>query len=270
VAAASGCTAHELASLGAFVALVGRNREKLDAVAAEISEAGYRPPTLHVCDIREEKQVSATIAAVLAGGAPIHGLVNNAGGQFMAPLKDISLNGWEAVVKTNLTGGFLMARDCYRASMEAHGGAIVNIIADIWHGWPEFGHSAAARGGMLTLTETAACEWSASGVRVNAVAPGGIVSSGFDTYTPEMQKKLHDFTERVPLQRFGTEAEISAAITYLLSPAAAYITGSCLRVDGGTPNARTTWKLEPHSRSVPYEGFHRAKLPEVMKRKAQA
>ena len=59
----------------------------------------------------------------------------------------------------------------------------------------------------------------------------------------EMQKKLHDFTERVPLQRFGTEAEISAAITYLLSPAAAYITGSCLRVDGGTPNARTTWML---------------------------
>ena len=82
---------------------------------------------------------------------------------------------------------------------------------------------------MLTLTETAACEWSASGVRVNAVAPGGIVSSGFDTYTPEMQKKLHDFTAGVPLQRFGTEAEISAAITYLLSPAAAYVTGSCLR-----------------------------------------
>ena len=78
---------------------------------------------------------------------------------------------------------------------------------------------------MLTLTETAACEWSASGVRVNAVAPGGIVSSGFDTYTPEMQKKLHDFTAGVPLQRFGTEAEISAAIMYLLSPAAAYVTG---------------------------------------------
>ncbi|HWX72164.1 MAG TPA: SDR family NAD(P)-dependent oxidoreductase, partial [Xanthobacteraceae bacterium] len=86
------CTAHELASLGAFVALVGRNHEKLSAVAAEISAAGYRPPTLHVCDIREEKQVNATIAGVLSAGAPVHGLVNNAGGQFMAPLKDISLN----------------------------------------------------------------------------------------------------------------------------------------------------------------------------------
>jgi citronellol/citronellal dehydrogenase len=119
---------------------------------------------------------------------------------------------------------------------------------------------------MLTLTETAACEWSASGVRVNAVAPGGIVSSGFDTYTPEMQKKLHDFTAGVPLQRFGTEAEISAAITYLLSPAAAYVTGSCLRVDGGTPNARTTWKLEPHNRNAPFEGFHRSRLPEALKK----
>src|SRR5216683_1420788 len=142
---------------------------------------------------------------------------------------------------------------------------LVNIIADIWHGWPEFAHSGAARGGMLTLTETAACEWSASGVRVNAVAPGGIVSSGFDTYTPEMQKKLHDFTAGVPLQRFGTEAEISAAITFLLSPAAAYVTGSCIRVDGGTPNARTTWKLEAHNRSAPFEGFHRSKLPEALK-----
>ena len=214
--------------------------------------------------------VVGAIDAVLARYGRIDGLVNNAGGQFRSPLKAISTRGFEAVVRNNLTGGFIFMREVYNRWMEANGGAIVNIIADIWHGWPEFGHSAAARGGMLTLTETAACEWSSSGVRVNAVAPGGIVSSGFDTYTPEMQEKLHDFTERVPLQRFGTESETSAAITYLLSPAAAYITGSCIRVDGGTPNARTTWKLEPHSRSVPFEGFHRAKLPDVMKRKARA
>ena len=86
---------------------------------------------------------------------------------------------------------------------------------------------------MLTLTETAACEWSASGVRVNSVAPGGIASSGFDTYAPEVRKKLFEYTARVPAQRFGTEAEVSAAIVFLLSPAAAYITGSCIRIDGG-------------------------------------
>ena len=262
------CTAHELASLGATVAIVGRSTDKLSRVKAEIEEDGGRV-SLHACDIRDEALVRRTVEAVLEQHGRVDGLVNNAGGQYRAELKTISTKGFEAVVRNNLTGGFIFMREVYNRWMEVNGGAIVNIIADIWHGWPEFGHSAAARGGMLTLTETAACEWSSSGVRVNAVAPGGIVSSGFDTYSPEMQKKLHDFTKGVPLQRFGTEAEISAAITYLLSPAAAYITGSCLRVDGGTPNARTTWKLEPHSRSVPFEGFHRATLPEVMKRKAR-
>src|SRR5712672_682647 len=263
------CTAHELASLGAHVAIVGRNEAKLDRVRGEIESDGGSIST-HVADIRDEDAVIATVDRVLTDHGRIDGLVNNAGGQYRAPMKTISTKGFEAVIRSNLTGGFIFMREVYNRWMEANGGAIVNIIADIWHGWPEFAHSGAARGGMLTLTETAACEWSASGVRVNAVAPGGIVSSGFDTYTPEMQKKLHDFAGRVPLQRYGTEAEVSAAIVFLLSPAAAYITGSCLRVDGGTPNARTTWKLEPHSRSVPYEGFHRAKLPEVMKRKAQA
>jgi len=211
--------------------------------------------------------VIAAIDAVLGAFGRIDGLVNNAGGQYRAAMKTISTKGFEAVVRSNLTGGFIFMREVYNRWMEANGGAIVNIIADIWHGWPEFSHSAAARGGMLTLSETAACEWSASGVRVNTVAPGGIVSSGFDTYTPEMQKKLHDFTAGVPLQRFGTEAEISAAIVFLLSPAAAYITGSCLRVDGGTPNARNTWKLQPHGRSAPFEGFHRSKQPEALKKR---
>ena len=82
-----------------------------------------------------------------------------------------------------------------------------------------------------------------------------------------MQGKILEFTAGVPLQRFGTESETSAAIVFLLSPAAAYITGSCVRVDGGTPNARSTWKLQAHDRSVPFEGFHRSKLPDLLKKK---
>jgi len=260
------CTAHELAALGANVAILGRTAEKLAEVKAEIEQDGGRV-TSHVCDIRDEAMVIAAIDAVLGTHGRIDGLVNNAGGQFRAPMKTISTRGFEAVVRNNLTGGFIFMREVYNRWMEAHGGAIVNIIADIWHGWPEFAHSGAARGGMLTLTETAACEWSASGVRVNAVAPGGIISSGFDTYAPEMQARILDFATGVPLQRFGTEAEISAAILFLLSPAAAYITGSCVRVDGGTPNARNTWKLKPHDRSAPFEGFHRSTLPDLLKKK---
>src|ERR1700694_1379313 len=190
------CTAHELAALGAQVAIWGRSAEKLETVQREIREDGGHC-SIHACDIREESQVIASIDAVLAEHGRIDGLVNNAGGQYRTAMETISTKGFEAVLRSNLTGGFIFMREVYNRWMESNGGAIVNIIADIWHGWPEFAHSGAARGGMLTLTETAACEWSASGVRVNAVAPGGIVSSGFDTYTPEMQKKLHDFTERV-------------------------------------------------------------------------
>ncbi len=259
------CIAHELAALGAHVALVGRTLEKLTAVQAEMVEDGGSAST-HVCDIRDEAVVGATIDAVLAARGRIDGLVNNAGGQYRAPMKTISTKGFEAVVRSNLTGGFIFMREAYNRCMEAHGGAIVNIIADIWHGWPDFAHSGAARGGMLTLTETAACEWAASGVRVNAVAPGGIASSGFDTYTVEAQAKILEFPPTVPLQRFGTEAEVSAAVLFLLSPGAAYITGTCMRVDGGTPNARGTWKLESHQRSQPFEGFHRAQLPELLRK----
>ena len=260
------CTAHELASLGAHVALVGRTVEKLEAVKAEIVEDGGSA-SAHACDIRDEATVGQTIDAVLQLRGRLDGLVNNAGGQYRAPMKTISTKGFEAVVRNNLTGGFIFMREAYGRWMEAHGGAIVNIIADIWHGWPDFAHSAAARGGMLTLSETAACEWAASGVRVNTVAPGGIASSGFDTYAPEAKARILEFPPTVPMQRFGTEAEVSSAIVFLLSPGAAYITGTCLRVDGGTPNARGTWKQVPHANSAPFEGFHRAELPELLRQK---
>jgi citronellol/citronellal dehydrogenase len=237
----------------------------LATVEAEIIEDGGKVTSL-ICDIRDEANVIAAIDAVLARHGRIDALINNAGGQYRAPMKTISTKGFEAVVRNNLTGGFIFMREVYNRWMEANGGAIVNIIADIWNGWPEFAHSGAARGGMHTLTETAACEWSASGVRVNSVAPGGIASSGFDTYSPEMRQRLFDYTGRIPMQRFGTEAEISAAVLFLLSPGAAYITGTCIRVDGGAPNARQTWTLQAHGNSRPYQGFHRVKLPEVLKR----
>ncbi|HEX7435353.1 MAG TPA: SDR family oxidoreductase [Caldimonas sp.] len=258
------CTSHELAALGAHVALIGRTLEKLEAVKAEIVEDGGSA-SAHACDIRDEAAVGQTIDAVLQARGRLDGLVNNAGGQYRTAMKTISTKGFEAVVRSNLTGGFIFMREAYNRWMGEHGGTIVNIIADIWNGWPDFAHSGAARGGMLTLTETAACEWAVSGVRVNTVAPGGIASSGFDTYAPEAKAKILEYPKTVPLQRYGTEAEVSAAIVYLLSPAAAFITGSCIRVDGGTPNARNTWQLEASDRSRPFQGFHRSKLPELLK-----
>ncbi len=256
------CTAHELASLGAGLALAGRNADKLAAVREEIAaEYPAVKVSIHSCDIRDEIMVSQTVTAALAEHGRIDGLFNNAGGQYPAPLKDISLKGWETVVRNNLTGGFLMARECYRQWMENHGGAIVNIIADIWGGMPGMGHSGAARAGMLNFTETAACEWACSGVRVNAVAPGWIASSGFENYPEPVKAMARTLKRRVPLQRMGTEAEISAAVVFLLGEAAAFITGACLRVDGGVPNARPTWPLASHERSQAFNGFPLYKPP---------
>jgi citronellol/citronellal dehydrogenase len=260
------CTAHELTSLGADVVIIGRNLDKLEKVRAEILEDGGRV-TVHVCDIRDEVAVIRTIDAVLQSNGRIDGLVNNAGGQFIAPLKNISTKGFEAVVRNNLTGGFIVMRETYSRWMEQNGGAIVNIIADIWHGWPNYAHSGAARGGMLSLTESAASEWAHAGVRVNTVAPGVIASSGMDTYEPRDKARIrNEMSDEIPLQRFGTESEVSAAILFLLSSAAAFITGSCIRVDGGAPNARRVWgKLRPVDRSKPFSGFHRAVIPDVMR-----
>ena len=264
------CIAHELASLGAALALVGRKVEKLEAVKAEIAAASPAAHvTIHSCDIRDEPGVKQMVADVLAAHGRIDGLVNNAGGQYPQPVRDITLKGWDAVVRNNLHGGFLVSREAYTQWMEGQGGSIVNIIADMWMGMPGMAHSGAARAGMLSFTETAACEWGHAGVRVNAVAPGFVASSGFDTYGPEMKSKFRSLMKTAPLQRYGTEAEVSSAVVYLLSEGAAYITGSFVRVDGGVPNARQTWKLEEHSRNRPYEGFPLATMPDCLKPGAQ-
>jgi len=259
------CTAHEVSCLGATVALVGRKPEKLATVAAEIGEDGGRAST-HVCDIREEEAVRITVAEILEAHGRVDGLVNNAGGQFAAPLASISQKGWDAVVRTNLTGGFLMARECYTQWMQAHGGAIVNIVADMWQGMPTMGHSGAARAGMVNFTETAAGEWAASAVRVNAVAPGWIASSGMDHYPPEMADSIRAMNTHVPLGRLGTEAEVSAAIVFLLSEAASFITGATLRVDGAVPNHKVGYQMPPNPNPSPaYNGFHRAVVPKVLR-----
>ena len=263
------CTAHELASLGAKVALIGRKIEKLSAVNDEIAEAGGEA-RCYACDIREEDAVKQTVASIVADFGRIDALVNNAGGQFMSPLESISAKGWEAVLHTNLTGGFLMARECYRQWMAQHGGSVVNIVADMWGSMPGMGHSGAARAGMVSFTETAALEWAHSGVRVNAVAPGYIASSGMDNYPPEAADMLRAMPRTVPLGRFGNEAEVSAAITFLLSPAASFISGTTLRVDGARPQVRMGWPQRPpgataaaHPAVRPFDGFHRAQVPQV-------
>jgi citronellol/citronellal dehydrogenase len=226
------CTAHELAALGAQVVVAGRRRELIDRTAAEIAEAGGRCEPVPL-DIRDETAVDEVVAGIVARHGRIDGLVNNAGGQFVQPAADMSPNGWRTVIDLNLNGTFLVSSAVYRHSMKTHGGAIVNMLADIWTGFPGMAHMAAARAGIGNLTITLSMEWAASDVRVNCVAPGTILSSGMLHYPREIQERIVDEMGKSPPARLGTESEVSAAIVFLLSPGAAFVTGVTLEVDGG-------------------------------------
>jgi citronellol/citronellal dehydrogenase len=263
------CTAHELASLGATVVIVGRKEDSLVATAAEIIEDGGTAEHA-VCDIRDEDAVRALVSGIVARHGRIHGLVNNAGGQFPAPLMAIPKKGFEAVVATNLTGGFLMMREVFTQTMREHGGAIVNMAADMWNGMPGMGHSGAARAGMVNLTKTAAFEWAFAGVRVNAVAPGWIASSGMDRYEGPVKALIPKLKDHVPLRRLGTEAEVSAAICFLLSEGAAFINGATLQIDGGAPLGNPLFDMGTSPPSPEFNGFHRAAKPKVLDSKDES
>jgi citronellol/citronellal dehydrogenase len=258
------CIAHELAALGAEVVLVGRTLAKLEQVSSELAAVGGSAH-VEVIDIRDEAAVQRGVADIVRRSPRVHGLVNNAGGQFPSPLESISKRGFEAVIATNLTGGFLMSRELFTASMREHGGAIVNIVADMWNGMPGMGHSGAARAGMVNLTKTAAYEWAHHAVRVNAVAPGYIASSGLDRYPESMRALIAGLGQHVPLGRIGTEAEVSAAVCFLLSPAAAFITGVTLAVDGGAPLGNDLLPLPAATPAPAFEGFLLARPPDVLK-----
>jgi citronellol/citronellal dehydrogenase len=257
------CTAHEIAALGAHVVITGRKADKLAAVKSEIEAAGGSCET-HAFDIREEAQVKEAIGKIVGKNGRIHGLFNNAGGQFPSPAADMSAKGFDVVVRNNLTGGFIVSREVFNQSMAKHGGSIVNMAADMRNGFPNMAHTGAARAGMINLTMTLAFEWATAGVRVNAVSPGWVASSGMDTYQGEFKERIPKLKGHCPLGRLGTESEVSATVCFLLSDASAYITGTEIRIDGGVPLGNRSMEIPATDRSQPYNGFHLAKTPKVL------
>jgi citronellol/citronellal dehydrogenase len=247
--------AHEVASLGARVVLAGRKLDKLEVTRDEIAAAAGSV-SIQVCNIRQEESITTLFTAVLAEHGQVDALINNAGGQFMSPAESISNKGWHAVIDTNLTGTFMMCREAYNRCFRERGGNIVNIIADMWRGFPGMAHTGAARAGVENLTKTLAVEWARSGVRVNAVAPGLIEGNGILQYGEGMLPFIQAMKKDIPLKRMGTEAECAAAVTFLLSPAAAYISGETIKVDGAYALWRKTWEIDDHDNAPPaYTGF---------------
>lgn len=226
--------ANELCYLGCNVMIASRNTERLKAAAnAMTNNSELRGKASYVkCNIRSESDVKTLTQTTLERFGKIDYLVNNGGGQFISPAEHISVKGWNAVIETNMTGTFYCSKQVYLDWMSKNGGAIVNITADNWRGIPGMAHTSAARAGVDNLTKTLSLEWAENKVRVNSIASGVIDSSTAraNYAEPEM---FDNTIKQIPASRLGLPEEISSCVCFLLSPAAEYITGETLKVDGG-------------------------------------
>lgn len=222
--------ARELGRLGAYLILAARHPEPLEQAVATL-EAESVAAHWYPLNIRRDEEVEAFFEKVSAAHGVPDILVNNAGGQFAAPALDVSPNGFRAVVDLNLHGTWYMSSAYARRVIESgRTGTIVNIVLCLGSGVPGMVHSAAARAGVINMTKTLASEWGPRGLTVNAVAPGTIDTPALASYD---RAELEAVTKRLPARRMGSAEEVAQAVAYLTSPAARFITGTVLEIDGG-------------------------------------
>jgi NAD(P)-dependent dehydrogenase (short-subunit alcohol dehydrogenase family) len=224
--------AREFCQLGAKVVIASRSSEKLSAGLKVLVDEGSEAIALE-CNIREEESIKNCVQSAIEQFGYIDILVNNGGGQFPSPAEMINQKGWHAVIETNLTGTFFLTQEVFNQSMSKNGGSVINITMNNRSGLPMLAHSAAARAGIQNLTMSLANEWGKHGVRVNSISPGTIESSGLDTYAPHFQEYIRGYEKNNQHFRLGTEAEVASVVVFLASPAASFITGVNLAVDGG-------------------------------------
>jgi citronellol/citronellal dehydrogenase len=236
--------ARRIAALGGKVAIASRKQENLDAGCKALAEVA---PAANVfartCDTREVAQVDALVDATKEKFGRVDVLINNAGGQFPTAAENLSPRGWEAVVRNNLNGTWFVTHAvATKCMIPQKSGRIVNIIAQMWRGFPGMVHTGAARAGVDNMTKTLAVEWARFGMRINAIAPGVIKSSGTDQYPEFLLQRAIDAT---PVRRTGTPDEVARLAVMLASDQLDFVTGETWYIDGGQKLWGDVWRVEP-------------------------
>lgn len=216
--------------LDARVILAARDLERLEEARKELTERGIECEVFSL-NIRDEAAVQEFYTTLEERELIPDILVNNAGGQFTAPALEISANGFRSVMELNLLGTFNMSKGLAQlAQQHPAERSIVNIVLCQEQGIPGMAHAAAARAGVANLAKTLAWEWAPLGFRVNSVAPGTVRTSGLDNYDAD---NLEQALQKLPIKRMAEPSEVAQAVVYLASPAAGFITGINLQLDGG-------------------------------------
>jgi len=234
--------AQRLGELGARIVVGSRNSKNLESGTAALRHAGLDPLAVQI-DVRKPDQVDEMVERTLRHFGRIDILINNAAGNFICKAADLSPNGWNAVVGTVLHGSFYCSRAVGRHMIaRGQGGAIVSVLANyVWTGSPGTIHSAAAKAGVMSMTQTLAVEWAPHRIRVNAVAPGPIESAGAARQLWNSPEAVERITRSVPLARWGQPSEVAEAVGFLASRDAGFITGEILTIDGGARLGRGTF-----------------------------
>jgi NAD(P)-dependent dehydrogenase (short-subunit alcohol dehydrogenase family) len=230
-----------LAHLGAHVICASRSVEHHAALLEEALARGWSVES-RALDVREPTAVER-LARELDEHGGVDILVNNAAGNFVCPAERLSSRAWRAVLGIVLDGTFYCSRYFGLGMIARRRGRILNVVATYaWTGMPGVVHSASAKAGVLAMTRTLAVEWARHGLRVNAIAPGPFHSEGAANNLWPDEGMRERIEEQIPLGRLGTSLEMAAHSLYLLSPAADYINGECLTVDGGLSLGRNMWR----------------------------
>jgi NAD(P)-dependent dehydrogenase (short-subunit alcohol dehydrogenase family) len=234
--------ARRFGELGARVAIASRSAGNLEKGSAELRHAGIDPLCVQA-DVRNPEQVDELVERVVRHFGRIDILVNNAAGNFVCRAEDLSPNGWNAVIGIVLNGSFYCSRAVGRHMIQrGQGGAVVSVLANyVWTGSAGTVHSAAAKAGVMSMTQTLAVEWARHRIRVNAVAPGPIESPGAAKQLWRTPEAVARITDMVPLKRWGKPSEVADAVVFLASEHSGFITGEVLTIDGGAWLGRGTF-----------------------------